>query len=103
MRVENIRSEELVINLVIWKVTILFILILFFLIGGGFALAEASKKSGLNELLGQKLTLLGALSPEMIVLIVCLMTVMVTQIVSNTATSNILLPVLAELVSLHLS
>ena len=72
-----------------WGVMLLF--------GGGFALADASKASGLSNLIGEQLTVLHVFPTPAIVLIVCLMTGFITEVTSNVATANILLPVLAEL------
>jgi len=71
-----------------WGVAILF--------GGGFALAEASKRSGLSVWVGQELGVLGGLPDWAMVVIVCILVAGLTEITSNVATANILLPVLAE-------
>lgn len=67
------------------------------LLGGGFAMAEASKVSGLSVWLGEQLRYFDVMPKEAIVFIVCLMTAMLTEVASNTATASILLPVLKEL------
>ena len=54
--------------------------------------------SGLSEWLGEALSGLQSLPPFVIMLIVCIMTALITEVASNTATANILLPVLAEMV-----
>ena len=72
-----------------WGVMLLF--------GGGFALADASKISGLSDWVGEQLTILEVLPNYAVVLVVCLMTGFITEVTSNVATANILLPVLAEL------
>ena len=66
--------------------------------GSGFALSDACRVSGLSEWLGEQLSGLSVLPPFVIMLIVCVMTAMITEVASNTATANILLPVLAETV-----
>jgi hypothetical protein len=48
--------------------------------------------------MGEQLTALNGLPPTAIMFIICLVTSIVTEVVSNTVTANILLPVLAELV-----
>jgi len=70
-----------------------------FLLGGGFALADASQKSGLSTLLVTQLNKLNLNSMPfwLINFIVCLMTVSITNIASNTATANVLVPILAEM------
>ena len=67
-------------------------------LGGGFALSHATEASGLSAWLGEQLSGLSVLPPFAIMLIVCVMTAMITEVASNTATANILLPVLAETV-----
>ena len=69
------------------------------LLGGGFALSDASEASGLSPWLGEQLTALRDLPPFVIMLIICIMTATVTEVASNTATANILLPILAQMVS----
>ena len=65
-------------------------------------MAEGATKSGLSKWVGDQLTGLGELSGPVIVLIVCFMTTFITEVASNTATSTVLLPVLANLVSLNI-
>ena len=72
-----------------WGVMILF--------GGGFVLADASKQSGLSNWVGDQLKVLDVLPDYAIVLVICVMTGLVTEVTSNVATANILLPVLSEL------
>lgn len=68
------------------------------LLGGGFAMAEASQQSGLSEWLGKALQHLVEKMPSAaIVFVLSLMTAMLTEVSSNTATASILLPVLKSL------
>ncbi|CAG0893446.1 unnamed protein product [Darwinula stevensoni] len=67
------------------------------LIGAGFAIAKSSEASCLSYWLGQQMGSLGSLSPPVLVFIITLMTAMITEVVSNTATATILIPVLAQL------
>ncbi|KAK7790584.1 hypothetical protein R5R35_005949 [Gryllus longicercus] len=67
------------------------------LLGGGFAMAEASKQSGLSTLIGQDLLVLKALPLPLILVIICTATCFLTEVSSNTAIANIVLPVLAEM------
>ncbi|CAG0889918.1 unnamed protein product [Darwinula stevensoni] len=69
------------------------------LLGGGFAMAEASEKSCLSYWLGQKLGTLGFLSPAALVFIITIMTALITEVASNTATATLIMPVLAQLAS----
>lgn len=68
------------------------------LIGGGYAIADASKVSLLLDWLGQQLTGLSVLPSFVLMLFSCVITSTLTEISSNTATASILLPILAELV-----
>ncbi|XP_076039989.1 Na(+)/citrate cotransporter-like [Oratosquilla oratoria] len=70
---------------------------LILLLGGGFSMAAASKHSGLSTWMGHQLSYLEVLPKEAIVLVVCLIAAMITEIVSNVGTSGIILPVLLEL------
>ncbi|XP_046440679.1 solute carrier family 13 member 5-like [Daphnia pulex] len=66
------------------------------LLGGGFALSDATQASGLSDWIGQQLIVLKVLPPFVIMLIICIITATITEIASNTATANILLPILAD-------
>lgn len=65
--------------------------------GSGFALSDASKISGLSKWLGHQLSALQVLPPFSILIICCMLTTWMTEIVSNTATANIVLPILAQM------
>ncbi|XP_050692843.1 solute carrier family 13 member 2-like isoform X2 [Eriocheir sinensis] len=67
------------------------------LLGGGFAMAEGSKASGLSKWLGEQLYVFNGVNKGVIVLIVTLMVAMLTEVASNSATASIILPVLNEL------
>ncbi|XP_064082050.1 Na(+)/citrate cotransporter-like isoform X4 [Macrobrachium nipponense] len=67
------------------------------LLGGGFAMAEGANKSGLSAWLGDQLVAFNVMPKEAIVFVVSLMTAMLTEVASNTATASILLPVLKEM------
>lgn len=51
-----------------------------FVKGGGFAISDASKISGLSTWLGSQLAGLSALPPFAIMLIICIMTAAVTEV-----------------------
>lgn len=72
---------------------------LIFLLGGGFALAEGGRVSGMSYILGQSLSSLKTLPPLLLLFVVCLSAQILTEFTSNVAIANILLPVLAEMVS----
>ncbi|XP_051857167.1 solute carrier family 13 member 1 [Antechinus flavipes] len=67
------------------------------LVGGGFALAEGCKISGLSDWIGQQLTPLGSLPVWSTILISSLIVTSLTEVVSNAATITLLLPILAPL------
>lgn len=70
---------------------------LLFLLGGGFALADGSKASGMSALIGSSLTGLRVLPPYLILLIIVIICECLTEFTSNVAIANIILPVLAEM------
>ncbi|XP_056596325.1 solute carrier family 13 member 1 [Triplophysa dalaica] len=67
------------------------------LVGGGFALAEGTKISGLSSWVAELLTPLGNLPPLATVTIACLIVTSITEVASNAATITIFLPILAPL------
>ncbi|XP_023360611.2 solute carrier family 13 member 1 [Sarcophilus harrisii] len=67
------------------------------LVGGGFALAEGCKISGLSHWIGQQLTPLGSLPVWSTIFISSLLVTSLTEVVSNAATITLLLPILAPL------
>jgi len=72
-----------------WDVLILF--------GGGFALAEGFQQSGLTEWIGLQLGFLHQVHWFVLVVAVALVTILLTEVTSNTATASMLLPVVAGL------
>lgn len=68
-----------------------------FLLGGGFALAKGSEKSGLSEWLGDKLTPLQSVPPAATAVILCLLVATFTECTSNVATTTLFLPILASM------
>jgi len=72
-----------------WHIVLLF--------GGGFALAGAISQSGLSDWLGDQLKALGSLDPYLLIAIVCLTISFLTELTSNTATTEMILPVMAGL------
>ena len=72
-----------------WNIVLLF--------GGGFALASGFKASGLSAWLGKHLESLGSLPPILVIACICLLITFLTELTSNTATAQILLPILATL------
>ena len=72
-----------------WNIVILF--------GGGFALASGFKESGLANFLGQQMQGFGIFHPIIIVIAICLFVTFLTELTSNTATAEMLLPIIGGL------
>ncbi|XP_027546532.1 solute carrier family 13 member 2-like isoform X1 [Neopelma chrysocephalum] len=68
-----------------------------FLLGGGFALAKGSEKSGLSAWLGTKLTPLQNVPQSAIAFLVCLLVATFTECTSNVATTTLFLPIVASM------
>lgn len=72
--------------------------------GGGFAMAEATNVSGLSRWMGHHLSSFGFLSPQYIILVVSVIVAFITEVVSNSATATIFLPIMAQLATdLHMN
>ncbi len=72
-----------------WGIVLLF--------GGGFALAKGFHDSGLSGELGDRLQALESLPPIIIVLSICVLVTFLTELTSNTATTQVILPIIAAL------
>jgi sodium-dependent dicarboxylate transporter 2/3/5 len=72
-----------------WEIVLLF--------GGGFALAEGFQVSGLADLIGSNFVALGSVHPLVMVGLICLTLTFLTEVTSNTATTQMILPILASL------
>nr|XP_033327585.1 uncharacterized protein LOC117221069 [Megalopta genalis] len=70
---------------------------LILVLGGGFAISAGSTSSNLSSILGHALIALQSIDPLAILFIVCLFAETVTELTSNVAVANIILPVLAEM------
>lgn len=66
------------------------------LFGGGFAIAGGFNSSGLSTIIGNIISKIGIESPILIVILVCVVLTFLTEITSNTATTNLILPILAK-------
>lgn len=66
------------------------------LFGGGFALAGGFENSGLSTVIGNAFNNVNINSPLFLIIIVCLVLTMLTEFTSNTATTNLVLPILAK-------
>ncbi|XP_068580225.1 solute carrier family 13 member 1-like [Cebidichthys violaceus] len=67
------------------------------LVGGGFALAEGTKESGLSLWVAELLTPLGDLPVLATIAVSCIIVTTVTEVASNAATITIFLPILSPL------
>jgi len=72
-----------------WGIVILF--------GGGFALAAGFRESGLSAWVAQQLAVLGGIPPVGMVASICGLLTFLTELTSNTATTQIVLPLLGSL------
>jgi solute carrier family 13 (sodium-dependent dicarboxylate transporter), member 2/3/5 len=70
-----------------WHILLLF--------GGGFALASGFKESGLSIWFGEQLIGVSSLNPFLVILSICLIVTFLTELTSNTATTEMVLPILA--------
>lgn len=70
-----------------WGVLILY--------GGGIAIATAFQSSGLSDIVGEAMSGVGTWSPLLMVATVCLAVTFLTEVTSNTATTALLMPLLA--------
>lgn len=68
-----------------------------FLLGGGFALAEGGKASGMSKMLGSSLVVFQQLHFLVLLFLICLVCQTLTEFTSNVAIANVILPVLAEM------
>ena len=66
------------------------------LFGGGFSLAAALQASGLSAWLGQVFAGLGITSPPLLVVTTSTLLTFLTEITSNTATTEVMLPIVAN-------
>lgn len=67
------------------------------LIGGGLALAEGFSATGLDEQIAKNLSFLGDVNYIVIILAVVAITILAGEIISNTATAALIIPVAASL------
>ena len=65
------------------------------LFGGGITIANAFQSSGLAVLVGNQLAETVTLPPYLLILVICLSVTFLTEMTSNTATTTLLMPILA--------
>jgi sodium-dependent dicarboxylate transporter 2/3/5 len=71
-----------------WHIVLLF--------GGGFALAQGFQVTGLSTAIGSKFAGLAGVSPYLLVATICSSLTFLTELTSNTATTEMILPILAS-------
>ena len=67
------------------------------IVGGGYALAAGFTKTGLADWMGTKLSLVADFPVLLLVMAIIIILTLLTEITSNTATTNIFLPILASM------
>jgi len=70
-----------------WNIVLLF--------GGGFALAAGFQQTGLAQIIGNQFEVLANLPTLLMILLVCLIITFLTELTSNLATTEMILPILA--------
>ena len=71
-----------------WNIVLLF--------GGGFALAAGFQDTGLAQIIGDRFEVLASLPLFVMILLVCAALTFLTELTSNTATTEMILPILAS-------
>ena len=71
-----------------WNIVLLF--------GGGFALAAGFQQTGLAQIVGNQFEVLASLPTFLMILLVCLVLTFLTELTSNLATTEMILPILAS-------
>ena len=72
-----------------WDVLILF--------GGGFALADAFEASGFSKWAGARLSFVGGWHPVVMILVMCIVVTLLSEIASNVATATAMMPTAAAI------
>jgi sodium-dependent dicarboxylate transporter 2/3/5 len=76
-------------NRIPWDVLILF--------GGGFALAEALEASGFSKWAGARLSFVGHWPPVLMIVMLCIVVTLLSEVASNVATATAMMPIAAAL------
>ncbi len=85
-----------VFNKIPWGIVLLF--------GGGFALAKGFTSTGLSNFIGTQLAGLVTVPHYVMILIIAVSVILLTELTSNTATTQMILPIMASLsVGMHLN
>ncbi len=89
----GIKSERLLgweeIKRIPWDVLILF--------GGGFALADALESSGFSKWAGARLSFVGNWPPVLMIITICIVVTLLSEVASNVATATAMMPIAAAL------
>lgn len=85
-------------NLVTWKEMKHLPIGILFLFGGGFALSEGVKISGLNNWLGEHLLFIANYPLWAMILVICLLTTLFSEFASNTATVILFLTIMTPVI-----
>jgi sodium-dependent dicarboxylate transporter 2/3/5 len=72
-----------------WDVLILF--------GGGFALADALESSGFSKWAGARLAFVGGWPPVLMIVAICIVVTLLSEVASNVATATAMMPIAAAL------
>lgn len=72
-----------------WDVLILF--------GGGFALADALEASGFSKFAGARLSFVGDWHPVLMIVTICIVVTLLSEVASNVATATAMMPIAAAL------
>nr|MDQ3282186.1 SLC13 family permease [Acidobacteriota bacterium] len=72
-----------------WDVLILF--------GGGFALADALESSGFSKWAGARLSFVGNWPPLLMIIAICIVVTLLSEVASNVATATAMMPIAAAL------
>ncbi|WP_085521526.1 SLC13 family permease [Tuberibacillus sp. Marseille-P3662] len=67
------------------------------LFGGGFAIAKGFQSSGLAQWIGEQLTVLNGANLLLVIFVTVLLVIFLTEITSNTATANMMFPIMGAL------
>lgn len=78
-----------VVQKIPWNIVLLF--------GGGFAMAKGFQVTGLSGLIGQQFSGLAGMPTILMIMIICFGLTFLTEVTSNTATTQMILPILASL------
>ena len=79
--------DQFVFRKIPWDIVLLF--------GGGFALAKGFTTTGLSEFIGNQLKSIGDFPPFLLLIITAASISFLTELTSNTATTQMILPILA--------